>query len=343
LTPPPTFTTRVPSRGPEERTGLIETPENVNKIREVREAGAAPDDLDGPLRTPQARRGVAVWIATVGGVGFGPWAPGTWGAAVAVILFSLLFDRLGLPLYALLVAGVTLLGIWASDRSEQYFGNHDDGRIVIDEVAGQLISLAPLVAIRDVPLGRIGLPAGLVGAGSPLYDAPHSALYDAPHSALQSALGSGIDIWWLLVVTAFVAFRWFDIRKPGAVKWAEERFKGGMGVMADDIVAGVYGAVVVMAPAYVVVAARLRDLMLDSGLFASLGSPLGRTLSGTLPGALSGTFSGTLSGTTAPLPLESISQPIQNALQCGVSLWSEWPCSGALHSLGAWLTSGGLA
>jgi phosphatidylglycerophosphatase A len=227
---------------------------------------------------------------------------------VAVILFSLLFDRLGLPLYALLVAAVTVVGIWASDRSEKYFGKHDDGRIVIDEVAGQLISLAPLVAIRDVPLGRIALPAGIADPGS----------------SLHSTLGSGIDIWWLLVVTAFVAFRWFDIRKPGAVKWAEERFKGGMGVMADDIVAGVYGAFVVMAPAYVVVAARLRDLMLDSGLLASFGSTLGSSLGRTFP-------------------IEALLPPIQSALQCGVSLWSDWHCSGALHSLGAWLTSGGLA
>ena len=79
------------------------------------------------------------------------------------------------------------------------FGCKDDGRIVIDEVVGQLLTLAPL------------LVAG------------------AEHS-----------LPWL--VTGFVAFRVFDIWKPGPVRWAERRFRGGVGVMMDDVVAGVLGA-----------------------------------------------------------------------------------------------------
>jgi phosphatidylglycerophosphatase A len=177
-------------------------------------------------------------------VGFGPWAPGTWGALVAVILYVLLFHRLGAPLYALLVVAVSAIGVWASTAAETWFGKHDDGRIVIDEVAGQLITLAPLVVLHGIPLGRLPLPPTLGFSG-------------------------GIDIWWLLVVTAFVAFRWFDIRKPGPVKWAEERFKGGVGVMADDIVAGVLGAVVITVPAYFVVVTRLREFVLDSGLLTA--------------------------------------------------------------------------
>ena len=76
-----------------------------------------------------------------------------------------------------------------------------------------------------------------------------------------SALAAGFSVQSLLVVTAFVAFRWFDIRKPGAVKRAEERFGGGLGVMADDIVAGVMGAVVVTVPAYVAVMVRFGDVL----------------------------------------------------------------------------------
>jgi phosphatidylglycerophosphatase A len=55
------------------------------------------------------------------------------------------------------------------------------------------------------------------------------------------------------VVTAFVAFRVFDVWKPGPVRWAERRFRGGMGVMADDVVAGVLAAV----PVSVLLAALL--------------------------------------------------------------------------------------
>jgi phosphatidylglycerophosphatase A len=69
----------------------------------------------------------------------------------------------------------------------------------------------------------------------------------------------GAIIWFSLVVTAFVAFRVLDISKPGAVGWAERRFKGGFGVMVDDVVAGVLAAVVVTVPAYVAVIHRLQS------------------------------------------------------------------------------------
>ena len=49
--------------------------------------------------------------------------------------------------------------------------------------------------------------------------------------------------WWL---AAFLAFRVFDILKPWPVRWAERRFKGGLGIMADDIVAAVYAMILLL-------------------------------------------------------------------------------------------------
>ena len=201
--------------------------------------GAAPG-VSGEAKPDHP--GPALWVATAGGVGFGPWAPGTWGAVVAVVLFALGLHRFGIPLYALAVVLITALGVWSSNAVEAWFGKPDDGRIVIDEVAGQLIALTPVVALHGLDLGHVRLPG------------------------LEGLPGGGIDVWWLLVVTGFVAFRWFDIRKPGPVRWAEERFKGGVGVMADDVVAGLLAAVVVILPAYVVVVTRLHALTLDEAL-----------------------------------------------------------------------------
>ena len=45
-------------------------------------------------------------------------------------------------------------------------------------------------------------------------------------------------------MTGFVLFRVLDIWKPGPVGWAERSLAGGVGVMADDLVAGVLGALV---------------------------------------------------------------------------------------------------
>jgi len=158
---------------------------------------------------------------------------------VAVVLFVAGLHRVGLPLYVVLVVVVTLAGIWSAGAVESWFGRPDDGRIVIDEVAGQLLALAPIVALHGIPLGHMRIPG------------------------LDAWAGGGIDLWWLLVVTGFVAFRWFDIRKPGPVKWAEQRFEHGAGVMADDLVAGLLDALVVIVPAYAVVVARLQAVVAD--------------------------------------------------------------------------------
>ena len=163
----------------------------------------------------------------------GPWAPGTWGALLAVVAFCLGLYHLHAAVYGLFLAGLAALGVWASTAAERDLGRHDDGRIVIDEVVGQLVALFPLVLLHDVSLGGFHLPG------------------------LESTPAGNIDFWWLLVVTGFVAFRWFDIRKPGPVKWAEEKFERGAGVMADDVVAGSLAAVVVMFPAYIIVATKL--------------------------------------------------------------------------------------
>jgi phosphatidylglycerophosphatase A len=193
-----------------------------------------------PRPTSEVPKTVAVWISTAAGLGFGPWAPGTWGALGTVLLFAPVFAGLGWLGYGVLVLAVTAVGVWSSTAAERDFGRHDDGRIVIDEVAGQLITLWPLVPLRGVDLGRFDLSFGL--ASDPGF--------------LE------VSIFSLLVVTGFVAFRWFDIRKPGAVRWAERRFEAGAGVMADDVVAGLYGAVALIVPAYValVVAGRAGGL-----------------------------------------------------------------------------------
>ena len=144
-------------------------------------------------------------LATAGGVGYAPIAPGTFGSALGVVLFVAL-SALHPLLFALTTATLLALGTWAADRAELFFGKKDDGRIVIDEVVGQLIALAPLLCC-----------AHLAGTSS------------------LALLGAG-----------FLLFRLFDIWKPGPVGWAERRFAGGAGVMLDDVVAGALAALVML-------------------------------------------------------------------------------------------------
>jgi phosphatidylglycerophosphatase A len=141
---------------------------------------------------------LALAIATCG-VGYLPLAPGTWGSLVGVGLFLLLVRVNPLVVLAVIVV-VTFVGTWAATRTEQLSDRKDPGKIVVDEVAGQLIALFPLTLFTRWST--------------------------------------------LAVIISFILFRFFDIVKPYPANRLQE-LNGGAGVMFDDLVAGVYGAVVV--------------------------------------------------------------------------------------------------
>jgi len=141
---------------------------------------------------------VALAIATCG-VGYLPLAPGTFGSLVGVGIFWLLV-RVNPLVIIVAILAVTFAGIWAGSRVEQVSGRKDPGKVVVDEVAGQMIALFPLTLF-----GRWSTGA---------------------------------------VILSFILFRFFDIVKPYPANRLQD-LDGGMGIMFDDLVAGVYGAVVV--------------------------------------------------------------------------------------------------
>ena len=149
---------------------------------------------------------VAVAIASAGGAGFVPKAPGTAGAVVGVLVYLAMETLHASAYYPHAIILLFIAGIWASSRVEHRYG-HDSQRIVIDEVVGQMITFA-------VAAGRHQL------------------------SAFDIALGFGL-------------FRLFDIVKPFPIRRLE-RFKGGLGIVADDVGAGVYALAVLSLIRYVV-------------------------------------------------------------------------------------------
>jgi phosphatidylglycerophosphatase A len=80
-------------------------------------------------------------VATALGVGFVPVAPGTAGTALAVPL-AWAAAHLGQSGYLLVLVAVTAFGIWAADCYVEATGTEDNQRIVIDEVAGYMLTLA---------------------------------------------------------------------------------------------------------------------------------------------------------------------------------------------------------
>ncbi|SLN41769.1 Phosphatidylglycerophosphatase A [Aquimixticola soesokkakensis] len=155
--------------------------------------------------------GFAKMIATFFGVGNLTPAPGTWGSFVALPVLYALHSLGGFPLVLVATLAVTLLGIRAISRYLETSASKDPSEVVIDEVAGQFIALWP-----------VSLGATMMGAD-------------------VTALWPG----WLV---AFLAFRLFDIWKPGPVGWADRR-GDALGVMLDDLIAGAMAAVVVIIAA----------------------------------------------------------------------------------------------
>jgi phosphatidylglycerophosphatase A len=92
------------------------------------------------------RRGAAVWFAIAGGAGYLPFAPGTAGSVVGVLLVAAvgrMHVGTATAIAVLVAAAVVFLaaGAWAAGEAEAYFGRKDPGPVVIDEVVGQMLTL----------------------------------------------------------------------------------------------------------------------------------------------------------------------------------------------------------
>jgi phosphatidylglycerophosphatase A len=174
------------------------------------------DDLDSitssapqtiaPVKRARSFKDFAALAISTCGVGYLPLAPGTWGSFLAVLIYLVLRTSVSRPhgLYSpqfvatqvVLIASATAVGIWAASRTERILKIKDPGRVVIDEVAGQLIALLPVPLTAD-------------------------------------------NRWPVWLMVAFLLFRFFDIVKPYPARKLES-LPGGLGIMADDLVAGVY-------------------------------------------------------------------------------------------------------
>jgi phosphatidylglycerophosphatase A len=135
-------------------------------------------------------RSITLMAATGGYVGYLPVVPGTFGTLAGlfpVYLLSLLGDGTALMAVALTIA----LAVWTAGRAEKEINASDPGCIVIDEIAGIMVTL-----------------------------------WSLPFE-------------WLPVIAGFLIFRCLDMIKPFPIRQIERKLSGGVGIVADDIVAGV--------------------------------------------------------------------------------------------------------
>jgi len=86
-------------------------------------------------------------VLTGAGAGYLPWAPGTCGTFVGLLLYILFWHRLTGFFYLLFTLFFLLLGAKLSDEGEDYFSQKDSPYIVVDEIVGIL------VAFWGIPFG----------------------------------------------------------------------------------------------------------------------------------------------------------------------------------------------
>ena len=156
---------------------------------------------------------VSTVIASVFGIGYFPFASGTVASLAAMPFAALILLHGGGIVLAAASLIAFALGVWACGDHVRMTGREDPSECVIDEVAGQWLACA----FASLTFG------GLI---------PTTHI-----SVLAFAL-------------AFALFRLFDIWKPWPVSWADQNLKGGLGVMTDDMIAGLMAGVLVALARY---------------------------------------------------------------------------------------------
>jgi phosphatidylglycerophosphatase A len=140
-----------------------------------------------------------LFLATGAYSGYAPVASGTVGSLVALPLIflstQLLHVSSALQVVVLVLAIVG--ACWVAGAAEQYLGEHDSGKIVVDEMVGFLTATALL------------------------------------------------DLTLLRLLVAFFLFRLFDILKPPPARYFDQHVPGGVGVVLDDVCAGIYANLIV--------------------------------------------------------------------------------------------------
>tara|TARA_Y100001958_G_C21036634_1_gene407703 strand:+ start:34 stop:558 length:525 start_codon:yes stop_codon:yes gene_type:complete len=151
--------------------------------------------------------------ATFFGVGLLPFAPGTWGSFVALILFfGFIYFQISFYYFFFIFLLFSLASIFICEIASKDLLEKDHKAIVIDEVAGAWLSFLFI---------------------------PTLGIYNFSTAKWQ-------DESYLAAMIIFILFRFFDILKPHPISMIDKKFKSGFGIVLDDLVAGVFAGLTLL-------------------------------------------------------------------------------------------------
>ena len=155
-------------------------------------------------------------ILTMFGIGYFKYAPGTAASFITCLIyyilwlsdFSLHSNKIYLVFFLIIILFYSIIII---DKLSHLFKKKDPREIVVDEFVGQSIPLMSFIFSADtfVPIGE------------------------------------KTDNLIIFILLSFVLFRLFDIVKPFPINIVDKKMKNGVGVMLDDIIAGIYSTIVI--------------------------------------------------------------------------------------------------
>ena len=148
------------------------------------------------------RERAVLFVATGFFIGNLPFAPGTFGSLIGLPLCFLL-SRIDLLKSLICILVFILFAMGIASAAEKIIKQRDPGQIVIDEIAGLMVTLA-------------GLPFNLKTA-----------------------------------LAGFIIFRVFDILKPFPIRMLDKSVGGGSGIVLDDVMAGIYGNLIIRLGIYI--------------------------------------------------------------------------------------------
>jgi phosphatidylglycerophosphatase A len=148
---------------------------------------------------------INIYLLTMFGVGYSKFAPGTVASFITCFVYVIFFSfKINITILLIFFLIILFYSFYAIEKLKNYFDEKDSSAIVIDEFIGQSI---PILTIYYVNFS------------------------------------SDLIIFVFLSILSFLLFRFFDILKPFPINYIDKNFKNSLGIILDDIIAGIFSII----------------------------------------------------------------------------------------------------
>ena len=149
------------------------------------------------------------YFVTIFGIGFSKFAPGTLGSFFGVLFFYFFYNFFSKNyiIFFLFIFFIIIISWYLTYLYVLKNKIHDPSEIIIDEFIGQLISLIPILFLNSFKLDKI--------------------------------------IFFELMVSSFLLFRFFDILKPWPI-FIIDKSRTSLSILLDDVIAGLFSSTIIV-------------------------------------------------------------------------------------------------